>query len=104
MNKTTKTAQFTPGPWVPYNSDNGRIFSHWYIRVDGGPSIVTVHNGLPDNQDMANAHLIAAAPAMYAALQRLFNGNVDCGSYWKVDVSDIQAAKEALAQAEGRQA
>ncbi len=88
----------TPGPWKAFNIKNGRIFKHW--RVDTGTGSVTLDDAA--HWEAGNAHLIAAAPAMYEALQRLFNGNVDCGTYWQIDVSDIQAAKQALAQAEGK--
>jgi hypothetical protein len=97
---TTKTAQFTPGPWFTTNEMQGvggvKVYG---VETRDRYPIANCGTG---KLGMGNAHLIAAAPAMYEALTRLFNGNVDCGTYWQVDVSDIQAAKQALAQAEGR--
>ena len=103
------TSKHTPGPWKwtieSHNNEwaivtdqNGHIIAN--VNSESGPDIPPlVSTKMPME---TNAHLIAAAPAMYEALQRLFNGNVDCGTYWQIDVSDIQAAKQALAQAEGK--
>ena len=57
---TTKTAQFTPGPWVV----NTFIFN--------GKRKLEVLDATGANACVqANAHLIAAAPAMYEALKAL---------------------------------
>ncbi len=108
MNATTKTAH-TPGPWkwsqesvdpewAVVTSEGGNVVAN--VNSETGPDIPPlVSTKMPQH---ANARLIAAAPAMYEALSRLFDGNVDCGTYWKIDASDIQAAKQALAQAEGQ--
>jgi len=66
---TTKTAQFTPGPWYPHlaKADHCLSSSVWgaepgnQVAVIGGKSLQTMN---------ANATLIAAAPAMYEALQQ----------------------------------
>ena len=88
----------TPGPWsAHYNNEGLTVFS-----PDNVPVAYVDYDECEERPVEANAHLIAAAPAMYEALQRLFNGNVDCGTYWQIDVSDIQAAKQAIAQAEGK--
>lgn len=86
------TSKHTPWPWFVEGSD----ITNGY--PDQGSRILIAEKVAIES----DAHLIAAAPAMYEALQRLFNGNVDCGTYWQIDVSDIQAAKQALAQAEGK--
>ena len=101
------TAKHTPGPWKVDESEHHavggeRIYKVITDRPMGG-LVAGVSAWWVDTESARhNAHLIAAAPAMYEALQRLFNGNVDCGTYWQIDVSDIQAAKQALAQAEGK--
>lgn len=90
----------TPGPWKVVH-DNA-IDATYIVPVKPCDShaLARVYRNHPEYED--NAAFIAAAPAMYEALQRLFNGNVDCGTYWQIDVSDIQAAKQAIAQAEGK--
>ncbi len=96
------TSKHTPGPLKAVQVIIENSPCTWAVQRKnikeqwGKPSIATYI----DNE--ADAKLFAAAPAMYEALQRLFNGNVDCGTYWQIDVSDIQAAKQALAQAEGK--
>ena len=82
-NKPAGGAQFTPGPWYPHlaKADHCLSSSVWgaepgnQVAVIGGKSLQTMN---------ANATLIAAAPAMYEALQaieaRLPNPFVKYGS------------------------
>ena len=86
----------TPGPWsAHYNNEGLTVFS---------PDNVTVayvdYDECEERPVEANAHLIAAAPAMYAALTAITDklGETDA-----VIVSVMrEIAKAALAQAEGR--
>ena len=62
---------FTPGPW-----ETSRRYSHavrWLIHPAGRPqwSVASVPHGGPTQHDRhdADAHLIAAAPDLYDALQ-----------------------------------
>ena len=97
MNNTTHT----PGPWYPHyaKADHCLSSSVWgkepgnQVAVIGGKSLETMN---------ANAALIAAAPAMYEALQIMVKAaNVD-----EIDplvmFASIERAKGALAQAEGK--
>ena len=87
----THTTKHTPGPWVVYT--NPVTGSHVIGQTDG-PPIVKLKAG-----QVSNAHLIAAAPAMYAALTAITDklGETDA-----VIVSVMrEIAKAALAQAEG---
>ena len=103
---TTKTAQFTPGPWVvddDYEDEEQQAIGivkdgHGYIA--GIHMLASCNNGEGFNaEDRANAHLIAAAPAMYEALHNLLNvyqeSTDDNGS------PVVLGAIDALAQAEG---
>lgn len=94
----------TPGPWIVDEVSEDEAGQETLgIYAEEGGYVAVIHCGPTIyEQDKADARLIAAAPAMYEALSRLFDGNVDCGTYWKIDISDMQAAKEALAQASGR--
>jgi hypothetical protein len=60
--------KWTPGPW--YTGHHGEVSSH----ATGG-SVATIHSQLPrkDGHDEreANAHLIAASPELYSALEGL---------------------------------
>ena len=90
----------TPGPWYPHyaKADHCLSSSVWgqepgnQVAVIGGKSLEAMN---------ANARLIAAAPAMYEALQIMVRAaNVD-----EIDplvmFASIERAKGALAQAEG---
>jgi hypothetical protein len=87
--------KFTPGPWIA----NRR-----YIGVPKHKSFIGEmrdHNGnwRDSDQSIANAHLIAAAPELYAALDLALShmSEPDC-VIWR----DIQSrAKSALAKARG---
>ena len=94
-------SKHTPGPWYPHyaKADHCLSSSVWgkepgnQVAVIGGKSLETMN---------ANAALIAAAPAMYEALQIMVRAaNVD-----EIDplvmFASIERAKDALAQAEGR--
>ena len=90
---TTKTAQFTQGPWVVNT-----------FIVNGQHKLEVLDATGANACVQANAHLIAAAPAMYEALSELVK-------YLREEVADealdtwapVFKAAMALAQAEGRQ-
>ena len=93
---TTKTAQFTPGPWF-YNYDDHCIVNQ------AGVSIVNVRGAMSGNDTNADIALIAAAPAMYEALKAaldyyrgVFTGNT------VTDEMMSSKLEQALAQAEGK--
>ena len=90
------TTKHTPGPW--------KCIDPHVIR---GPKNVVVAKTLDSKEGyeikQANAHLIAAAPAMYEALKALveyLDTQVQAGKLddWK----HVLVARQALAQAEGR--
>jgi len=93
-------ATHTPGPWVV--SDDGGITLIIHAPKDE-VDIARMSNDCEMFSEIrANAHLIAAAPAMYEALQIMVRAaNVD-----EIDplvmFASIERAKGALAQAEGR--
>ena len=107
-------AKFTPGPWKAFWSG-----TYYDIRVseeEGGEDIwtysphfaIVIQNSLYRHtsgleKQEANAHLIAAAPAMYEALERIaeyWNGGSDSAVGAIETVMEI--AEAALAKAEGR--
>jgi len=90
------TAKHTPGPWNCVDP-----------HVIRGPKNVVVAKTLDSKEGyeikQANAHLIAAAPAMYEALQTLIEYlstqvPADTLDDWK----HVFAARRALTQAEGK--
>ena len=93
----SKPAKHTPGPWEVVGS---RI-----CTIETDSSRITLAKTKPngafamDETQIANAHLIAAAPAMYEALR-------DCVGRLEAYYGDTYPAvirgKQALAQAEGK--
>ena len=100
----THTAKHTPGPW--HLSECATQTTRAGIVSVDGLHITDVNGyGMTDSQNQANATLLAAAPAMYEALQgalknidRLNDKRSAYRAQW------IKAVQVALAQAEGRQA
>ena len=111
---TTKTAQFTPGPWSLCNWMVGNNTPTGEVTICGpeGDEHICTMDGNEDNQ--ANGNLIAAAPAMYAAMgdlislfdMRLPNGlalnQVLPKEVWERVSTVVSMAKQVKAQAEGR--
>ena len=106
-----KPSKHTPGPWTVEETRDGMTIRdnrrrleivHNYPNGEGQQVIVGKHTGLDCLTD-ANAALIAAAPAMYEALQTLVEYlstqvPADTLDDWK----HVFAARRALAQAEGK--
>lgn len=94
--KTAEEIKFTPGPWELQLANSGpRIVQSANAT---GPKATVICGGLSNNR--ANAHLIAAAPEMFAALDGLLKAySVD------EDVKDWapewRACYAALAKARG---
>lgn len=99
----SETPKFTPGPWQRYE------------RTDGG-FVITTQKGLTPaalanivfrrdlHEFAANAHLIAAAPELYEALEMVRDADEDCRKDGLPRTPDIARATidRALAKAEGR--
>ena len=99
----THTTKHTPGP---LHNVTGARPGPWIRQVLNDESEAYIHdkhcNAIARVYSLSDANLIAAAPAMYEALQIMVRAaNVD-----EIDplvmFASIERAKEALAQAEGR--
>ena len=93
------TPGFTPGPWKADASGQ-------HIRAADNQAIARVYDvepySLPETE--ANAHLIAAAPDLYAALKDVLavaSANAEDLDDGMVDPS-CESARAALAKADGR--
>ena len=102
-------AQFTPGPWViekGWNGDRPTITAKVSKTqvIDNRGLIADLEHTPFIEHAQANATLIAAAPAMYEALQaayKLIREWTPCGEDNQGEVEGL--IETALAQAEGRQ-
>jgi len=94
----THTTKHTPGPFevVPHS------YGYEIKRAHITPSCTTMGTIATikpqGDRQLANAHLIAAAPAMYEALKFVEERLVRSGY---PDGPNLQAIRKALAQAEG---
>ena len=120
MNKTTKSAQFTPGPWViekGWNGDRPTITAKVSKTqvIDNRGLIADLEHTPFIEHAQANATLIAAAPAMYAELVNglgLLEASYHdmCDKYGKDSMQaevvwdQVERTRNVIAQAEGRQA
>ena len=99
----THTAKHTPGPWkaVP---DRSRNLYTWYVEGAKGVVPAIARLSLIDacEEIEGNAHLIAAAPAMYEALRRI-KVLMESGDIEGKDWMEYGQIVQALAQAEGKQ-
>ena len=96
------TTKHTPGPWIV--NEEGRMVEAQLPNLRNEyEHICDLRGGIRGQINVANAHLIAAAPAMYEALQTLIEYlstqvPADTLDDWK----HVFAARRALAQAEGK--
>lgn len=107
----------TPGPWAVSIDDTGGNFSGW-PSVQAAPErdVSVVHRAgfkqefwgdLSQRECLANARLIAAAPDLLTALQRLERASTNVGQHLVYNAptgeisSAIQGARAAIAKAEG---
>ena len=91
----------TPGPWT-VNIPNNRETA---IRgIHGGDYVIAdiLNDGYEDDEQEANARLIAASPDMLEALRRVANLNENAGEIGDGMLRTIVAeARAAIAKAEG---
>ena len=105
--------KFTPGPWFIAGSIPEEGVDCFWIKSQPSPAmrgftkdIATADGYQSDPERAANAHLIAAAPDMYEALNKIINRlqmDIDDGSRpdeWSMKAL-VKYAKEAQPKAKG---
>lgn len=102
----------TPGPWYVVTGPPNGVAVHW--SLDGQICPLRWTDGLRPEVEarvMADARLISAAPDLLAALQRIVDGDTECGCTHDDEnccalQADVQCpfciAAVAIAKAEGR--
>ena len=110
---------FTPGPWVLL-PEHLRRYEVERLRTEDTTNVCTVsqqgndtvYHAVAAECSIADANLIAAAPMLYAALQRLlmaYGLDAECmpsqavALSWQTNSQAIQAARAALALADGKE-
>ena len=92
----TDQPKWTPGPWR-YDRTNGSPTTGEHMIAGAKPGYLAEVRDCGSGDVRANAHLIAAAPDLYAALDGLL-GLLDAGSLYE---PQAYAARAALAKARG---
>ena len=98
---------YTPGPWRVVTVSSS--INDWVIAVVAadGTKIADDETYYPAPLDPRNAHLIAAAPDLLAALELALSDFDNYGEVWQSDDEDgvnfpaINAARAAIAKARG---
>ena len=92
--------RFTPGPWRAGLPAAGFRFAQtgdWLVTSSDGLIVaMAIHDKPPEAEP--NAHLIAAAPELYAVVRAVFGND----GFFQVDEKIAASARAALAKAEGR--
>ena len=87
--------RYTPGPW---EASEGYPSDIWHVDMPSRGYSVVVSRGeedwdMPVEEVQANARLIAAAPDLLAALERI--AWTECGAF------SVQIARDAIVKAKG---
>ncbi len=85
----THTQRHTPGPWIAYNAQGGRIFKKWRIHRAEARVIAEICENNSTEIEAANARLISAAPDLLAAtraseaiLRAILDGDTAARAGW----------------------
>ena len=97
--------KFTPGPWHvhPFRAQVDTFVWTDAETLDPVPvcALLWLTDRRSEGETEANAHLIAAAPELYAALEKLYNRLLDKLEWPEEYESELASARSALAKARG---
>lgn len=96
----------TSGPWEAGRSDTATqstVYGKWIYAGDRYLAMASHDDVAPWSETLANAHLIAAAPALLAACQMIID-DLDGESILIVSGRSVDAVKAAIAAALPRSA
>lgn len=93
--------EYTKGEWKAVKDTNGRTHLMAFDS-DGAERNIAILSVRSVEQTEADAHLIAAAPAMYEALKAIINNQMlrKAGNFTECGI--LQQIDQALAKAEGK--
>lgn len=89
-------SKHTPGPWTVSELDARGEVSEYHIFIEPNVAVIERKVAGHDQHDMADAHLIAAAPDLYAALLNF----VEFPQPW-TESERIEIARAAIKAAKG---
>lgn len=95
-------SKHTPGPWTVSELDARGEVSEYHIFIEPNVAVIERKVAGHDQHDMADAHLIAAAPAMLEALEAVsqtavYVANGECS----VSMEVVRRVDAALRAAKG---
>lgn len=91
--------KFTPGPWSIFGPLSDKYDPAYRVSAERTLSLTVsaCPDGFVQGENKANAHLIAAAPELYEALELLLSAQ------GQMEEKAIKMAKVALAKARGEE-
>ena len=100
---TDSTTQHTPGPWVLQDNAGFGVYVYGAGGAfGGGVQVAKVQASVRADVQTANAHLIAAAPDLLAALREMVRTCRPTPIIEAEGRDALTAARAAIARAEGR--
>jgi hypothetical protein len=93
-------SRHTPGPWVIAGSqihDRVTFFDENGARTGETPNSIAEVHAMPFGEQEANARLIAAAPALVEALERIIEILPSGSQPWEANSQEVLARETALA-------
>ncbi len=96
----TDQPKWTPGPWR-YDRTNGSPTTGEHMIAGAKPGYLAEVRDCGSGDVRANTHLIAAAPDLYAALEKALNFITNTESEMGETLPCGDAARAALAKARG---
>jgi hypothetical protein len=91
-------AKFTPGPWTIEETD-AEDQNEWIVGTDGESIVMVSHDIMDDEEVLANARLIAAAPDLAAVAKRYEAWEarlILCDEAWSGGVAPLPTLTEEL--------
>lgn len=113
MKETDNNFKGTPGEWsLPHIADKTTPCNCGFVLSSGGSAIATVHSNLdssiengdnpPIEEAVANAQLIAAAPELLEALQKVYKIAKHCDLLETLDLEENNYIESAINKALGK--
>jgi hypothetical protein len=94
----------TPAPWTVSELDAGGEVSEYHIFIEPGVAVIERKVEGKDQCDMADARLIAAAPDLLEALQKLLSHGTFDDYPNTIEWYAVRDARAAIARATGETA
>ena len=101
MTNQTKI-QYTPGPWGKQYIESSKFNEYWSISSCRGDIAIQFNVGIGEKENQANARLIAAAPELLKALEKMVS-ILENARMKEFHMDVLEESKQAITKAEGKE-